>query len=217
MPNLNNIQLTAAEIAALDAARKSAAAPHGYANSAYYKEEYGRAFEAALRAHIKNGRRVGVWRTTSGGDTFNTTRAKLYCGKAWLEDNTKDPELLAILPHIRLRTDKHSQTIKLTEQASSGAVAAVNNFSAFETDVDNDLAHLKESFVKWAETSADGDLFDVTNLDLTPENIAWFCERRDELGLIGRIERTRVMIAMVKGVDGNSAAPDGDPNNNFQV
>lgn len=199
MPNINQFKLTPAEEAALAAARLAAIAPNKYSNSPYYNEANGRAFERAVQAHIKNGRKGGVWRAHAGGDTYTTLRSKLYCGKAWLQDNTKDEELLALLPRLRIRSDKLAGTLKLVELENSGGIyKSVDGFTAFTSDEEQNISELKEKFMSWAENAADGDLFDVANLNLTVEDVNWFNEQKEELGLIGRVERGRIMVGMAR-------------------
>jgi len=200
MPNINDFHLTPAEKAALQAARISTDPAATYAKSPYYNAENGQAFERALRNHIKNGRKGGVWRAHAGGDTYTTLRSKLYCGKAWLAANSKDPEILELLPRIKLKSDKNAGTMKMTEvSAAANIYKSVDGFTAFTSDAEQDLADLKARFITWAESAADGDLFDVSNLDLSDEDMEWFNNQKDELGLFGRVERGRIMVGMARG------------------
>lgn len=200
MPNINEFQLTAAEKAALENVRAETLAPHSYSSSPYYNEVNGRAFERALRNHLANGRKGGIWRAHSGGDTFTTLRSKIYCGKAWCADHVKDPVIQELLPLIRIRGDKGAGTLKMTELAQSGGIyQSVDSFTAYKSDAEHNAGELKETFIAWAQSAQDGELFDVSNLDLSIDDVKWFCDRRDELQLMGRIERTRIMVAMVKG------------------
>lgn len=209
MPNINEFKLTAAEEAALAAARLATIVQNKYTKSPYYNEANGRAFERALRAHIKNGKKGGVWRAHAGGDTYTTLRSKLYCGKAWLADHTDDPVLVDLLPRIRLKSDKSAGTMKMVElDGSAGVYKSVDGFVAYTSDQESNIAELKEKFLTWAENAADGDLFDVANLALTEDEIGWFNEQRDELGLFGRVDHGRIMVGMAKGPA--PAGPESD-------